>query len=244
MNHEFDWQLKLEKIEQLYRLAEFGRLSSGVFHDLINPLTAVSLNLEQIKKDDQDNLINAKDCLHQAIAASHKMEDLIDCIKRSIRQEDLKTTFSPRTEIDSIIKILDYKVRKANIKIDFKKSEEINLYGNPVKFSQIIINLISNSIDAYEASGGTTLKTINIHLTSNNNQMTLEVNDQGEGINNENLSKIFQPFFSTKNGRGLGLGLSSSKNIVEKEFFGSINVKSIPNQKTSFTVIMPLGYAN
>ncbi len=60
-------ELEAEKIEQLYRLAEFGRLSSGVFHDLINPLTAVSLNLEQIKNEGTTSLANAKDCLSQAI---------------------------------------------------------------------------------------------------------------------------------------------------------------------------------
>jgi signal transduction histidine kinase len=236
-------EMEAEKISQLYHLAEFGRLSSGVFHDLINPLTAVSLNLEQIKNENQNSLASAKDCLQQAIIASHKMEDLITCIKKSIKQESSKIIFSPKVEIDSVIKILNYKTRKSNIEIFVHTKDDISLYGDPVKFSQIIMNLISNSIDAYGTKENTDAKIININLINNNEQIILEVSDQGEGITTENINKIFQPFFSTKDGRGLGLGLSSTKNLVEKEFSGSINVQSIIGEKTIFTILIPLQYA-
>ena len=236
--------LEADKMNQLYRLAEFGRLSSGVFHDLINPLTAVSLNLEQIKNEDKNNLNNVKDYLSQAITASHKMEDLIACIKRSLRQESLKTIFSPKEEIDSVIKILSYKSRKAGVELSFETTEEKKFYGDPVKFSQVIINLISNSIDACEMKQNSNSQKINISLLYNDSQMILKICDQGAGIATENIERIFQPFFSTKNGRGFGLGLSSTKNIVEKEFCGSIDVKSIIGQETIFTIIIPLSYAD
>jgi len=77
-------QAETEKIDQLYRLAEFGRLSSGIFHDLLNPLTAVSLNLEQIKETTTDKILTAKSHLSQAILATHKMEGLIAGIKKQI----------------------------------------------------------------------------------------------------------------------------------------------------------------
>jgi signal transduction histidine kinase len=237
-------ELEAEKIGQLYRLAEFGRLSSGVFHDLINPLTAVSLNLEQIKNEGAASLVNAKDCLSQAITASRKMEDLIACIKKSIRPENNKINFCPKIEIETVINILAYKARKAKVEIAFSEAENFNIYGDPVKFSQIIINLISNSIDSSEFQTENSLKTVKINLAKKNNSFTITVEDYGPGIAPENINKIFQPFFSTKNGQGLGLGLSSTKTIVEKEFLGTIMVSSRPHEKTKFTVNIPLSYAS
>lgn len=236
-------ELEAEKIGQLYRLAEFGRLSSGVFHDLINPLTAVSLNLEQIKNEGTASLANAKDCLSQAIAASRKMEDLIACIKKSIRPENNKIDFCPKIEIETVINILAYKARKAKVEISFSGAENFNIYGDPVKFSQIIINLISNGIDSSESQAENTLKSVGVNLAQKDKSLVITVEDQGPGIAPENINKIFQPFFSTKNGQGLGLGLSSTKNIIEKEFFGTIEVFSRPHEKTIFTVNIPLSYA-
>jgi len=235
-------EMEMEKIGQLYRLAEFGRLSSGVFHDLINPLTAVSLNLEQLKNNDNDKLLTAQDCLSQAISASHKMEDLIACIKKSIRQENNKIFFSPQLEIETVINILNYKTRKANVKINFFTNEKLDIYGDPVKFSQIIINLISNSIDSYK-SKKELLKIIEVHLRKEGDSLIIKVSDCGVGILAEDINKIFNPFFSTKKEEGLGLGLSSTKNIVEKEFYGTIGVQSEPNKKTEFLVNIPLSYA-
>lgn len=236
-------EMETEKIGQLYRLAEFGRLSSGVFHDLINPLTAVSLNLEQIKNENETNLINAKDCLSQAITASHKMEDLIICIKKSIRQENNKINFLPKGEIEAAMNILGYKSRQANTEIHFCCEEEIAFYGDPVKFSQIVINLISNSIDSCQSRKENFTKIVKVSLKRQMEFMIIEVKDCGIGIPPENLNKVFQPFFSTKKEGGLGLGLSSTKNIVEKEFFGSIIVNSEINKETVFTVTIPLIYA-
>jgi signal transduction histidine kinase len=236
-------EMETEKIGQLYRLAEFGRLSSGVFHDLINPLTAVSLNLEQIKNENETKLINAKDCLSQAIAASHKMEDLIICIKKSIRQENSKIDFLPKAEIEAAMSILGYKSRQANTEVHFCCEDETTFYGDPVKFSQVVINLISNSIDSCEAKKTNFTQIIRVNLKRQTEFIVIEVKDWGIGIPPENINKVFQPFFSTKQEGGLGLGLSSTKNIVEKEFSGSIAVSSEINKETAFTVTIPLIYA-
>lgn len=236
-------EMEMEKISQLYRLAEFGRLSSGVFHDLINPLTAVSLNLEQIKNESGAQLADARDCLNQAISASHKMEDLIACIKKSIRAENIKASFSPQAEIETVINILKYQTRQANVEICFSKINDFCIYGDPVKFSQIIINLIANSIDACVAKKMAGLQTIKISLEKQVNYLIIEVSDCGIGILPENINKVFRPFFSTKKDGGLGLGLASTKTIVEKEFLGSISVNSEINKETAFTVTIPLSYA-
>jgi len=239
-------EMEKEKINQLYRLAEFGRLSSGIFHDLINPLTAVSLNLEQIQNSQKHELSDAKTCLDQAIIASRKMEDLIISIKKQIQKESSLTTFSINNEIKQIIQLLGYKARKAEIEISFQSKNIIIIYGDPIKFNQIMTNLICNAIESYETKilGEETDKIIKIELAENEKEIILEIIDHGSGIAPENINKIFQPFFSTKieNGRGLGLGLSSSKNLIEKDFNGSINISSVLNKETRFSVTFPKKY--
>jgi two-component system NtrC family sensor kinase len=238
-------QTEAEKINQLYRLAEFGRLSSGIFHDLINPLTAISLNLEQIKDETKNKISSTKSYLGQALLATHKMEGLIAGIKKQIQQESHLMIFSASEEIEQIIQILAYKARRANVSIDFQKKAEIKLYGDAIKFGQIISNLLANAIEAseiYDGQADTNGREVKIILVSRDNTAVISVSDQGQGINSENIKKIFEPFFSTKkeSGRGLGLGLASAKNITEKNFSGQIAVSSQLGRGSLFTVTLPL----
>lgn len=233
-------EMEAEKISQLYHLAEFGRISSGIFHDLINPLTAVSLNLEQINNNGADKIASAKDSLSQAIIASHKMEDLISCIKRSIRKENRQEEFSLNEEIETIIKILAYKARQAKTNVNFQANAEVKYFGDPAKFGQVIANLLSNGLEASAEQNNINNKLIKINLFRASGEIKISVQDHGIGIPAENIQKIFEPFFSTKPGCGLGIGLSSAKNIIEKDFLGTLTVKSQINQGTTFTISLPL----
>lgn len=236
-------ELETEKINQLYRLAEFGRISSGIFHDLINPLTAIALNLEQIKTEVDSKILNAKSCLDQALSATNKMSGLLSSIKKQIAQESTICLFSLNQEIEQIIQILSYKARRANVNIKFISLSEIKLKGDAIKFSQIIMNLLANAIEACEEISSEEAKTkkVVINLKEQKNNIEITVDDNGQGIAINNLSKIFMPFFSTKKSseRGLGIGLASTKNIIEKNFKGQIRVISELNKGTSFIINIP-----
>lgn len=244
--------MEIEKMTQLYRFAEFGRLSSGIFHDLVNPLTAVSLNLEQVRIEGEEKLSNAKSYLSQAILATRKMEDLIISIKKQIQKEGTPGLFSINKEIEQVIQILTYKARQAKVKINFSAAAEFALYGDSVRFGQIIGNLLANAIEACEnksenqtekdfpgASGE--LPTINISLEYADGNLCLTIKDPGIGIKPENIKRIFDPFFSTKSkaGQGLGIGLASTKNIIEKDFKGTIEVESKINGGAKFIIKLP-----
>ena len=232
-------EMEADKINQLYRLAEFGRLSSGIFHDLVNPLTAVSLNLEQIKTESENRILSAKSFLSQAITAARKMEDLIASIKKQLARENQPKQFSLNEEIKQIMQILDYKARRAKVRLNFQASNNISLYGDPIKFGQIASNLLANAIEASENQNPE--KEVLILLEETAEQIRLLVRDEGQGIAADNLLKIFEPFFSTKKetGRGLGLGLASTKSIVEKDFNGTIAVVSTLGRGSEFTAIFP-----
>jgi len=235
-------RMQIEKMNQLYRLAEFGRLASGIFHDLVNPLTALSLNLTQAKKTEALKLSQPYIYLQQALAASQKIEELVLALKKQLRTKAEKTNFSVNEEIEQIRKILNYKLIKNNLAINFRITQDYRLYGSSLKFSQIILNLLSNAIDAYYTINSNARRPITIETREKNNYFYLIVKDYGTGFTAANLPKIFEPFFTTKNDGqdGLGLGLSTTKNITEKDFGGRITAHRRQPRGAKFIVRLPL----
>jgi signal transduction histidine kinase len=236
---------QMEQMTQVYRFAEFGRLSGGLFHDLVNYLTAVSLNIEKIKSADQENSefkkIEAN--LERAKKATSEMQDFIVSVRKQLAHQETQELFSINQEIKESVQILTYQARQNQVAIGFKADGEIQTLGNPIKFSQIVTNLISNAIDAYppleqKAAGNKNIKReVKISLTRDGKTINLSVSDNGRGIPESLRDKIFEPFFTTKDPkRNIGIGLSLTKRIVEQDFNGRIEVISRENQGATFTI--------
>ncbi|MBU4421374.1 GHKL domain-containing protein, partial [Patescibacteria group bacterium] len=234
---------QIEKMSQLYRFAEFGKMAGGIFHDLVNPLTALSLNLNELRNSKPKEFAVANTYLEQALKASGRVDSFMVALREQIQKEETKKFFSLKNELNQSIQLLDYKARKANVQIKFLPEENIETYGNPLKFSQIALNLISNAIDAYAGIniGEDRRREILIKLYKSGENASLLVHDWGCGIPKENLAKIYNPFFTTKSKEnGMGIGLSTTKNIIEKDFGGSIDVQGRENQATIFLVHFPI----
>ncbi len=233
-------KMQAEKIQQLARCAEVGRLASGIFHDLMNPLSVVSLNLSEINEKNKE-IMNAKLYLQQAILATRKMEDFLQAISKIIRNEGTERYFSANKEILQAIQLFSHKARTSWVEIIFKKGEDIKIYGDPIKFNQLISNLISNGIDSYENIDEHRYKRkVKISIYGQNNNVHLNVKDWGCGISDDLREKIFEPFFTTKeNGKGTGIGLFSTKNIIEKSFFGHIKAIGKEGVGTAFYITFP-----
>jgi signal transduction histidine kinase len=232
-----------EKIRELYRFAEFGRLSSGLFHDIINPLTAVLLYIEQARSN-HNNIPKVKKCLEQAYGAAHHMERFIAAVKQQLHSEKTLTYFCPCAEIRLVGDILSHKARLAGVQLSFSLTAAAPLYGSTTHWTQIMLNLISNAIDAYENSERKRCaRIVSVTCSSTNAMLECTVSDRGIGIARCHLHKIFDAFFSTKIGcmdKGAGVGLSIAKHLVEKEFGGTIIVHSAPRCGTTFTVSVPV----
>lgn len=246
-------ETQAEKMTQLYRFAEFGRLSSGLFHDLINPLTAVSLNIEKVKNMEEVRahvksveektgavpISELSEYVSKAISAAKKMEDMVSAVRKQLSRQETKSLFSVNEEIAQALEVLSYKAKKSCVAIRLFSREDLKTYGDAVKFNQVALNLIANAIDAYLPAIAPPA-TITMSLSKEGGMIIFEVKDRGIGISEENKPRLFDPFFTTKEeGYGLGIGLSIVKRIVEKDFGGSIEVASREGEGSTFTVKFP-----
>lgn len=235
-------ELQLKELSQFYRLAEFGKLSAGLFHELANPLTALNLNIEEINKDCKQNglWINFSDNLDKATKATKKIGGFISSIKKQVAMQDEKTRFSLNKEIEDAIDIMTFKARQNKINLYFSATEELHLINNPLKFHQIAANLISNAIDSYYQLGSIKDKEVKIKLAQKKGKIIFSVSDRGCGITDNIKEKIFETFFSTKDFKhGTGLGLAIVKNLIQQEFNGKIYIRSRQYGGSSFIVTLP-----
>mgnify|MGYP000853273408 CR=1 FL=1 len=229
-----------EKVSQLYRFAEFGRLSSGLFHDVVNPLTAISLNLQTINNSIHPDLPVVKEDIDRAITASQRMESLISTVSRQVRPEVSLTSFSIKEVIQEILVLFSHRARLLNIQVVCEIPEDITLFGNPHKFQQVITNLCSNAFDSYDEASNGEFKII-VRAWKQDTSVYVSITDYGPGIAPEILPNIFNPFFSTKEtSKGMGLGLSMVKSIVTQDFNGEIKAESSSENGTIFTLSFPL----
>jgi signal transduction histidine kinase len=128
----------------------------------------------------------------------------------------------------------------SNVKVKKRFAVEIpRVMGSEDQLQQVFMNMISNAAEAMEASGGGAL-TIETEHRARDKKVLVRFQDTGPGIPNENLSRLFEPFFSTKKkGKGVGLGLSVAYGIIE-EHGGAIQVESRPSEGAVFEIALPL----
>ncbi len=232
---------QFEKVSQLYHFAELGKLSSGVYHDLMSSVQAINLYAGELDQVIDPRVYDVKKLLEKSIRATQRMENFMSSVRKQTQQNDCEKIFNINEEIEQAIELLSPKARHNHADIYFDAATPYTLYGNPYKFHQIVVNLISNAIDSYQ---GIPLKNdsrreARLSLTRFDDRICLKVSDDGCGISPHLTTKIFDPFFTTKSGNGTGIGLANTKESVEY-FKGSISVSSTENKGTTFTVTFPL----
>jgi signal transduction histidine kinase len=225
-------QMQFEKVEQLYRFAEFGQLASGLFHDLLNLVNAASL-ADAVKVPAQ-----------QASTISQRIEDFVQAIKRQLDHHETQKFFSLAEGVEYVLRLLSYKAMRAEIRIDFfqKGDRELVCFGDIFKFHQIVMNLVMNALDSYETSTrGAGERVVEINIQKWENVIALKIADNGCGIPEAIRAKIFEPFFTTKTGaKGTGIGLATTKKIAEQDFHGTISLESEEGKGSAFTVLLPI----
>lgn len=231
---------QIEKIEQLHRFSVIGKSASGLFHDLVTPMALISLNLHKLKTSQNYRISDTEVLIERALRGIHKLQNYVDAARKQIQTQDILKYFSLEEEINQSIDLLYSRARDKNIIIAFIRDKDIKIYGNPIKFSQMITNLISNAIESYIRSAKKDKK-VEIRLTRIKDNVIMKVRDWGRGIPTSNQNYIFEPLFTTKGHIGnTGIGLSISKDIVKKNFSGIIQMESEVGKGTTFTVQFPI----
>ena len=239
-------QAEMEKMSQAYRFVEFGRLASGLFHDLMNPLTALSLNINQLAKqnvEDKKKLSTFSEDVIRAKQATEHMQKLMDSMRKYLAREGIHEQFSLTHSLEEVVQVLTPYARERGVSIQLAISDEVRTHGDPVAFVQVMTNLISNAVDSYTSISQNTKRPreVLLRLEQLENTVLIDVHDFGSGISANVQAHLFEPFFTTKvPGKGLGIGLSLAKRIVEKEFNGSLTVKSSIGVGSTFTIQFPL----
>ncbi len=228
------------KTEQFCKFAEFGRLSQGLFHDLINPLTALNLNLSEIKKD--ENPSEMKDFVDGAAIAADNMGSLIASTRNYFQSNDIKSRFSAISELKSVFLLFNYKAQQSQIKFNLICNQDIFIVGNKTRFSRLITNLLLNAIEAYEDHKRCKWidKTITVNIQETDALTIISVKDNARGMTKKTMKNLFEPFYTTKlSDNNSGTGLAICKNIVESEFLGKIQIINKMNVGAEFVITLP-----
>lgn len=236
-------EAQLQKTLELSRFAEFGRMTAGLFHDLLNPLTAVSFHLENLKKKTVKNTdLETKTSIDHVSAGIDRIRIFTENALKQVQKQEIELMFSVAHEISSTLEMLSYKARKANVALEFSPPPLIQTYGNPLLFYRLIMNIVSNAIDSYaDMPEGVRERKVKIFLSNDHGILSLAIQDFGCGIKKENLSKVFDPLFTTKEtSRGTGLGLTICKDIIENQYHGNIRVESEEGIGTLVLIAFPI----
>ncbi|WP_291345946.1 response regulator [Desulfobacula sp.] len=241
---EFEYRAKLEKkMIDTERLASIGTMSTGIAHEINNPLAIINESagfMKQVVSSPEMSMFSQKDALLMGI------EKIEKSIKRArkITHQLLGHVKKPESKFSEVnLKALLYetfgllkreiKNKQININWEIDKKKNI-VWSDPYQIQQVLMNLLSNAVHALSENGSITLSTREIY-----EDIILEIKDTGIGIPKENLGKIFDPFFTTKSfDEGTGLGLFVVHKIISN-LNGKIDVSSTVGECTCFQLSLP-----
>jgi len=224
------------EVERSQRLASVGRLAAGVAHEIRNPLSSIKgfatyfkQRYQNVPEDQQTAgiMIQEVDRLNRVVS------QLLE-FARPVTVSPKPTSF--KTLLEDSLKLIERQAKDKHITVNIRNSTPIDeVKIDPDRINQVLLNLYLNAIDAMEPGGQ--LK-IDVTGSGENNGLKIRVSDTGHGISHEDLSRIFDPYFTTKTS-GTGLGLAIAHNIIEA-MGGAVEVDSKPGKGTTFTLIVPI----
>jgi PAS domain S-box-containing protein len=221
------------------KLSSIGLLAAGVAHEVNTPLAGISsyaqMLIQQIPDGDPKHKLLEK--IHvQTLRASGIVNNLLNFSRTG--DADFREVVVNKV-LDDTIQLLEPQLRNSRVDILRHYGQElIPAHGNASKLQQVFMNLILNARDAMPEGGRLTIQTRMVETS-----LVIDFRDSGQGIEPENIARIYDPFFTTKDvGLGTGLGLAISYGIIQ-EHGGRIFVESRPNEGAHFTIKLPTLYA-
>ena len=226
------------------RMASLGQMLANIAHQWRQPLTELNLTLFNMKKASiQNNEKKVDELYKESKTLISSMSSTIDDFTNFFNPQKEKKSFEIKDAINEALIILRKVIELENIHIQIDVPIDYKVIGVSNELSQVVINLIQNSKDAFiqnDITNRTIIITLKEELILDKKYALLEVKDNAGGISKENIDKIFDPYFTTKyKSQGTGLGLFMSKMIIEKSLEGELSHKNI-DDGSLFTISIPM----
>ena len=225
-------------IEQ-QKLAAMGEMIGNIAHQWRQPLNALGLVLQNIKKAyERGRLDDAyiEKSINKGKMLTSKMSTTIDDFRNLIKAKKLKESFYIRHIIDDVIEIVQASFKNHNIELQIDCKENLKTLSYPNELFQVLINIANNAKDAFVSRDK--IGYVSLRCYDKNDNIFIEILDNAGGISLENPNKIFEPYFTTKDD-GTGIGLYMSKIIIEKDMNGTLCVQN-KNDGALFTISIPV----
>lgn len=218
------------------KLAAVGHLALGLAHEIRNPLSAIRMNIQMIRKrtkaegplEEHFSIVE-----EEILRLNRLVNDVMDFARaRPLRLE--QTSLNPI--IHRVMQLFAQRFKEAGIHTELQLRDDLTVVCDPEQIEQVILNLVSNAIEALQECDG--YRELTLILRRHRPYLSLQVIDNGHGIDPTDHEKVFDPFYTTKVSGG-GLGLPTLQAIV-LHHQGTITVDSAPGEKTCFTLLLPL----
>ncbi len=226
-----------DQLVQQEKLASVGQLAAGVAHEINNPLGSVLLYADILYKETPDDRQQQREDLQMIIREATRCKAIVNDLLNFSRQNQV---LAQTTDLNALLHDLAAQKRKQELYTNVEIVEDLDpalpaIQADPLQLHQTFVNLMDNAAEAMPEGGRLKLRT---YSGPTPGLVTVEVQDTGVGISEENMKKLFTPFFTTKPiGRGTGLGLAIIYGIV-KMHRGQINVQSEVGKGTVFTITL------
>ena len=227
-----------ERLSQMEKQVSIGRLAAGVAHEVNNPLTSVlSLSMMMRKHMEADD--PKTEDLDIIIEETNRCREIVRSLLDFARERPVEMRVMEIHEIlqETLVLTRRYPSMKQVVTSLEPSAEPIHVSCDPKQLQQVFTNVIINAAEAMEGGGGHI--GITVDEDSSGGYVVIDVRDDGKGMNREHLSRVFEPFYTTKGARkGTGLGLSVSLGIVQKHK-GTIDIESQPGRGTNVSIHLP-----
>ena len=242
-----------EQLLQSEKLASLGRMSAGIIHEINNPMNYVKTGVHMIetfgKYIPDDERKDYKDTVNDVREGLERVIGIITDLKTFTRQSvQAYSAVNLKKMIDSSCRLMRHKLEETGVDMSAVIDDSHHVKGNESQLSQVFVNLISNAGDALALKkmelGEDFEPRIRIWVEEEGERLAIIVHDNGSGICKENMDKIFDPFYTSKQvGAGMGLGLAISYSIIDQHT-GSMTAESEVDKYTKIKVCLPVSDPN
>lgn len=228
-----------ERLREAERLSAVGKLASGIAHEIRNPLNFINLSIDHIRSrlgsGRPDGTAEALALMSNIKAEIHRLNTMIENFLTVGKPLALnKSEVDMGVLIQDVVGLAHQKAVEQGVAIEVAAEGSVpRLQADPLQIKTCLMNVVLNAIQAMPTGGR-----LRITIVSAAGTLDITVSDTGPGISEEDLSRIFNPYFTTKQ-LGIGLGLAITKKIVE-EHRGRITVRSRPNEGTDVVISLPV----